>query len=169
MNWTAERLQSLPREAIKILRDNAARLGRRDMLELCDTEIQRRNDQRASASRGAGKVVIGFHFICDRGRRVIHNRDGTLWTGTWVVDETHAETAARIGAYVALHSCRFEPSYLQAPSGIGAGRFAAGTTRGSRREGNRHRIPVRAYSCSERVVRGWSRRKGLSLGGTLRN
>jgi len=41
------------------------------------------------------------------------NSDGTVWTGTWVVDKIHAERAAKIGAYVAPHTAKSELSYLQ--------------------------------------------------------
>jgi hypothetical protein len=61
----------------------------------------------------SNQVVVGFHFVCDRGKGLESNSDGTIWTGTWVVDSAHAERAARIQAYVALHSSKAEPSYLQ--------------------------------------------------------
>src|SRR5262249_5377337 len=61
----------------------------------------------------AGKAVVGLHFVCQRGRGVTANGDGTLWTGTWVVSKEHAAHGAKIGAYVALHESKSEPSYLQ--------------------------------------------------------
>jgi hypothetical protein len=57
--------------------------------------------------------VVGFHFVCPQETGVTHNSDSTVWTGTWVVDARHAERGARIGAYVALHTTKSEPSYLQ--------------------------------------------------------
>ena len=41
------------------------------------------------------------------------NKDGTAWTGTWVVDTRHAEIGSKIGSYVALHRAKSERSYLQ--------------------------------------------------------
>src|SRR4051794_8589632 len=49
-----------------------------------------------------GRVVVGFHFVCDRERGVTLNPDGTFWTGTWVVDQVHARKGAKVNAYVAL-------------------------------------------------------------------
>ena len=41
------------------------------------------------------------------------NSDGTFWSGTWVVDKQHADRGMSIGAYVALHKTKSEPSYRQ--------------------------------------------------------
>ena len=36
------------------------------------------------------RVVIGFHFVCPGEKGVTPNGDGTVWTGTWVVDREAA-------------------------------------------------------------------------------
>jgi len=57
--------------------------------------------------------VVGFHFVCPDERGVTRNPDGTIWTGTWVVDSNHAERGSKNGAYVALHTSKSQRSYLQ--------------------------------------------------------
>ena len=61
----------------------------------------------------SGQYVSEFHFVCPSELGVIRNQNGTIWTGTWVVAEEHAESAVRFGALVSLHSSRAEQSYLQ--------------------------------------------------------
>jgi hypothetical protein len=41
------------------------------------------------------------------------NASGFRRTGTWVVDDVHAEAAVKYGSLVALHTAKAEPSYLQ--------------------------------------------------------
>jgi hypothetical protein len=41
------------------------------------------------------------------------NQDGTIWSGTWVVNVDHARRALEKGSYVALHVTKSSPSYLQ--------------------------------------------------------
>jgi hypothetical protein len=41
------------------------------------------------------------------------NQDGTFWSGIWVVARVHAERAPSVGAYLALHETKAEPSYRQ--------------------------------------------------------
>lgn len=121
VDWTIERIAALPTEGVKNLRENASRLGEISVLTLCDAELSRRAPNREKATRVThvtrevrdGQVVVGFHFVCAQEKGVTRNSDGTVWTGTWVVDKIHAERAARIGAYVALHTAKSEPSYLQ--------------------------------------------------------
>ena len=121
VDWTAERIAALPTDAVKALRQNASRLGEMSVLTLCDAELSRRTPTREKPARVTnvtaeprdGQVVVGFHFVCPQGKGVTTNSDGTVWTGTWVVDKIHAERAARIGAYVALHTAKSELSYLQ--------------------------------------------------------
>ena len=60
-----------------------------------------------------GQFVSGYHFVCPREKGVTPNGDGTIWTGTWVVEKGNAEKSAKYGAYVALHTARAEMSYLQ--------------------------------------------------------
>jgi hypothetical protein len=121
VDWTAERIADLPTDGVKNLRENASRLGEISVLTLCDAELARRAPSREKPARVTkvtaeardGQGVVGFHFVCPQGKGVTRNSDGTVWTGTWVVDKIHAERAARIGAYVALHTAKSEPSYLQ--------------------------------------------------------
>jgi hypothetical protein len=119
-DWTSERVAKLPIEQVKSLRENARRRGENAVVELCNTEIDRRKLVRERPSRTRpssesrdGQIVIGFHFVCDKGKGVTADVDGRVWTGTWVVDKIHAEKGVRIGAYVALHATKAEPSYLQ--------------------------------------------------------
>jgi hypothetical protein len=121
IEWTAERIAALPTEGVKNLRENARRLGEISVLTWCDAELSRRAPNREKATRVTNlpredrdsQVVVGFHFVCPEEKGVIRNSDGTVWTGTWVVGKIHAERAARIGAYVALHMAKSELSYLQ--------------------------------------------------------
>jgi hypothetical protein len=119
-DWTSERVAALPVERVKVLRANALKLGNNAVMKLCDAEIARRAPAREKTSRiktppesRDDQIVAGFHFVCDRGKGVTANVDGSVWTGTWVVDQVHAERGERIGAYVALHATKAEPSYLQ--------------------------------------------------------
>ena len=90
-------------------------------MALCDAELSRRAPSREKTPRTPkvivesrhAQVVIGFHFVCPQEKGVTRNSDGTVWTGTWVVDKIHAERAAKIGAYVAPHTAKSELSYLQ--------------------------------------------------------
>lgn len=51
--------------------------------------------------------------MCPDEKGITRNPGGTVWTGTWVVDKNHAESAVKIGGCVALHVAKSEPSYLQ--------------------------------------------------------
>ena len=57
-----------------------------------------------------GETVHGFHFVCPTEKGITRNSDGTVWTGTWVVDKDHAERATKIGGYVALHAGKSKPA-----------------------------------------------------------
>ncbi len=39
--------------------------------------------------------------------------DGTFWSGIWIVARVHSERAPKVGAYLALHETKTEPSYRQ--------------------------------------------------------
>ncbi len=119
-DWTFERIAELSIEQVKSLRANALKRTENAVVELCDAEMARRKPAREKPSTMKvlsesqdRQVVIGFHFVCDRGKGVTTNVDGSVWTGTWVVDKVHADQGERIGAYVALHATKAEPSYLQ--------------------------------------------------------
>jgi hypothetical protein len=120
VDWTRERIAELSLEGVKNLRRNANRRGETAIIERCDSELAARapvryKSPRITGSREShrGQVVIGYHFVCPREKGVTKNPDGTIWTGTWVVDKKWAERSSKIGAYVALHAARSEPSYLQ--------------------------------------------------------
>ena len=135
-DWTPERIAELPIELVNVLRENARKLGNSAVVDLCDAEGARRTPVRnkplrvkATSGSRDDLVVTGFHFVCDRGKGVITNPDGTIWTGTWVVDQAHAERGKRIGAYVALHATKAEPSYIfKASLKAGAGRVLSPST-----------------------------------------
>jgi hypothetical protein len=112
--WTIERILVLPIEKIRILRENAIRYGNDVVASLCSEAIAKHADSgkaprlKTVSAKGLNNVVVGFHFVCPSERGVTLNDDGTVWTGTWVVDTQHAETGSKIGSYVALH--RANPS-----------------------------------------------------------
>lgn len=117
--WTKDRVASLSADQIKSLRENAARHGRQEIVDLCDDELLRQKPPRLrKVSDGvsddhSGQYVSEFHFICPNELGITRNKDGNIWTGTWVVAEEHAENAVRYEALVSLHSSKAEPSYLQ--------------------------------------------------------
>jgi hypothetical protein len=113
--WTAERVSTMTIQQLKNLRENAIRLGDDAVAALCKAAIENRvppnkKAQRVFSAPRADEVVIGFHFVCPEGKGVTSNVDGTVWTGTWVVDKEHAEIGSKIGAYVALHRKKSESS-----------------------------------------------------------
>ena len=119
-DWPPERIAAEPTDRLKNLRANAERLGEIELANLCDEELARRVKKpagprrvKATESSKGRSVVGGFHFVSSREWGLTMNGDGTAWTGTWVVDTRHAETGVKIGAYVALHATKLEPSYLQ--------------------------------------------------------
>jgi hypothetical protein len=74
-DWTAERIAELSIEDVKTLQKNATKLGNTLVAGLCDGDITRRTGARdkglqvraVSGSRH-GQVVVGFHFVCPRGK-----------------------------------------------------------------------------------------------------
>jgi hypothetical protein len=121
VEWTIEKIAALSNKNIDTLRENAVKRGRQDILDLCNEELARRKPirtRKVSANTPedhAGQYVSEFHFVCPNELGITRNQDGTIWTGTWVVAEEHAENAITHGALVSLHSSRAEPSYLQGP------------------------------------------------------
>ncbi|MGA8759869.1 MAG: hypothetical protein WB611_26840 [Stellaceae bacterium] len=117
MEWTAESIAALTVAQVKALRENAAKRDAQGLVGLCDADLGRRNPLRASRKGfeaiRAGQTVQGFHFVCPTKKGIMENPDGTVWTGTWVVDKNHAERAVKGGGYIALHVAKSEPSYLQ--------------------------------------------------------
>jgi hypothetical protein len=118
IEWTKEKIAEQSNDQIKALRENAEKHNRQDIVELCIEELLFRKPRRSKKSTDlqsadhTGQYVSEFHFVCPNELGVTHNEDGTIWTGTWVVAEEHAESAVRYGAQVALHSLKSERSYL---------------------------------------------------------
>ncbi|HTM72344.1 MAG TPA: hypothetical protein VL198_03865 [Pseudolabrys sp.] len=114
IDWTADRIASLDTEGVMTLRQNADRLGVTPLVELCDADLARRSPA-PKLARGPrhDQVVVGFHFVCPKKHKVTKNDDGTMTSGTWAVAAYHAERAKKIGAYIALHEKKSDPSYLQ--------------------------------------------------------
>jgi hypothetical protein len=121
IKWTKEKIAELSTDEIETLRENAAGRNGHGIVELCNEELAHRKPIRVKkdsvnkSEDRSGQYVSEFHFVCPNELDVTRNEDGTIWTGTWVVDETHAENALKYGAVVSLHSSRAEPSYLQGP------------------------------------------------------
>jgi hypothetical protein len=118
IDWSAERIATLSLDDLKRLRVNAIRQGNKSVIALCEAELTRRTPVRApkverSKMSRRGQYVGGYHFVCPREKGVTLNGDGTVWTGTWVVEESNAEKSLKYGAYVALHTAKSEASYLQ--------------------------------------------------------
>jgi hypothetical protein len=116
VEWTKEKVADLSTNQLETFRQNAAKHGRGDIVALCDEELSRRKPARAktdSIDNHAGQYVSEFHFVCPKELGITRNPDGTIWSGTWVVAEGHAEKAVTHGALISLHTSKAEPSYLQ--------------------------------------------------------
>jgi hypothetical protein len=118
VGWTKEKLSELSSDELESLSENAKRLQKQDIVDLCNDELANRAPVRKGKRAGiggedhTGEYVAEFHFVCPNELGVTRNPDGTVWTGTWVVAEEHAEAAVTYGSYVALHSSKADPSYL---------------------------------------------------------
>jgi hypothetical protein len=114
---TPESIVKYTLDQIKTLRENALKLNASDIVDLCEAELARRRSAKKAKAKMAGttrdRPVLGFHFVCPRETGVKKNQDGTIWSGTWVVQIEHAKRAVTIGSYVALHVDKSSPSYLQ--------------------------------------------------------
>jgi hypothetical protein len=119
IDWTRERLSGHTNDEIESLRENARKRHRQEIVDLCDNELASRKPVRktrgvgATSDNHAGQYVSEFHFVCPNELGVARNSDGSIWSGTWVVSEDHAEAAVRFGSYVALHLAKAERSYFQ--------------------------------------------------------
>ena len=95
--WTAEKIAGLGVDQVKDLRGNAAKRGAQGIVDLCDAELVRRRARRRTKRSNSskqihnGETVHGFHFVCPTEKGITRNQDGTIWTGTWVVDKNHAK------------------------------------------------------------------------------
>jgi hypothetical protein len=100
-NWTKEKLSEHSNDEIESLRNNAIRLHKPDIVDLCNEELASRAPVRKNKVSGdiredhTGQYVAEFHFVCPNELGVMRNSDGTIWTGTWVVDEDHAKAAVK--------------------------------------------------------------------------
>lgn len=119
VQWTIEQIARLSNDQIGILRENAERFAQLEIIDLCVEELSRRKSIRAAKKTvnvkndRRGHYVSELHFVCPSELGITRNRDGTIWTGTWVVAEEHAERAVKFGSSISLHSSRAELSYLQ--------------------------------------------------------
>ena len=120
IKWTTEEIAKRSTEEVKLLRHNAAKLGKQEIVDLCDAELSRRKPAPIKRARlagadedRAGHYVSEFHFVCPNELGVTRNQDGSIWTGTWVVATANAEAALKYGSHVALHATKAEQSYLQ--------------------------------------------------------
>jgi hypothetical protein len=118
-SWTKEKIARLSDSEIESLRSNAAKVDRLDVVAMCNDELEHRRSPRTGSSSKEisdghnNEYVSEFHFVCPNELGVEREKDGMVWTGTWVVAEEHAENALKYGAIVALHTSKTEPSYLQ--------------------------------------------------------
>jgi hypothetical protein len=102
LEWTAEELVELTIDEVKILRENATKRSEQKTVDLCDAELARRRALRIKRPNSdkpthVGENVHGFHFVCPTEKGITRISDGTVWTGTCVVDKNHAKRAAKIG------------------------------------------------------------------------
>jgi hypothetical protein len=120
IEWTKEEIEKRTSDEVKALRDNAARRGNQQIVELCEAELVRRKPVRVKTTRPEipdenrdGYYVSEFHFVCPNELAVRRNPDGSIWTGTWVVAAAKAEAGQKYNSLVALHTTKANPSYLQ--------------------------------------------------------
>jgi hypothetical protein len=118
VQWDEQGVADLPTAKLRALRDNAMRKGAVEVVALCDAELAKRptkaaRRQRKAAKGGSGRYVVGFHFGARADKGVTVCPDGTFWSGIWIVARDHAERAPKVGAYLALHETKAEPSYRQ--------------------------------------------------------
>jgi hypothetical protein len=115
-NWTPGRLASLKKQELEALLKNAAKQGASAIVALCEDELSsrkpaKRSPQNSSFAKNSGDYVAGYHFVCERDKGVRPDKDGTFWSGSWVVSKMNADKSLKYGAYVALHASKAESSY----------------------------------------------------------
>src|SRR5690348_6113802 len=103
-----EKIESYDSDKSKTLRENATRLGKQDVVDLCDQILLSRKPPKKPKSIKTsestnGHYVSEYHFVCPNELGVTRNADGTVWSGTWVVAQKTATASEKYGAVVALH------------------------------------------------------------------
>ena len=117
--WTPEKLAMKTRAEIEDLRARAVRLGAADLVRMCDLDLSSRPlkairpGKNSTAKKLHRQVVLGYHFVCSKGRGVSEEADGRFWSGSWVVAEQNVKESIRRGAYLALHETKAATSYRQ--------------------------------------------------------
>lgn len=121
--WTQSEIANLQTKDVQSLLVNAKKHNQNETIELCNEEIARRGTKISVSRSSSGKApgvprkafdyVTEFHFVCEDELGVTRNENGTLWTGTWVVAEKHANEGVKYRSVVALHKAKALDSYLQ--------------------------------------------------------
>lgn len=117
--WDDNRISNLNDKELRNLCENAKRSQRPELVALCEAEISKRGRPAHSrksniqTERRNGMYVSEFHFVCPQRLGLNNEPDGRVWTGTWVVAESHARDASNFKSIVALHATKGETSYLQ--------------------------------------------------------
>lgn len=106
--WSADKLAAKTSKEVQQVLENAARVGRNDLVEMCAMLLE----SRLSAGRSS-MTVAEFHFVCAADTGVSVKPDGMFTSGVWVVADVHRKPSLRDAAMVALHSSKIELSYRQ--------------------------------------------------------
>lgn len=129
-NFTPEVLATFDKKKVETIRDNALRLGADDLVTICEADLAGRapvtrtrvatSTKRVAAGPRSGgtqpkpgAVVTGYHFVCEKDHGVIDLGDGRFWSGSWDVADANVDDSLSVGAYLALHETRAQPSYRQ--------------------------------------------------------
>jgi hypothetical protein len=107
---TEEKLKTWSDSELKIVRDRAASQGVNDLANTINEILE---DRAQLKTRKSGQKVVEFHFVCKDEKNLTSVPGGQFRSGNWVVSEEHCDPAVRIGAKVALHREKSEPSYFQ--------------------------------------------------------
>ena len=108
IEWTAQRLAELDSRQVRQISENAAKIGRHDIVEMCECALENRLRSGRRQMR-----VSEFHFVCSADTGVSVKDDGTFATGVWKVSEVHKEPSIRLKTVLALHETKAQPSYRQ--------------------------------------------------------
>jgi hypothetical protein len=117
--WALEKLAAQDRKSVELILERASKHDAIDLVELCKCDLAQRTKKSVRAAsiamphRSATDVVIGYHFVCERGRGVTEAGSGRFSSGSWVVAEANVPKSIQVGAYLALHESKKEKSYRQ--------------------------------------------------------